>query len=59
MPLFTICNIRVLSHLPHLVVLNRIRVGVPSWCGPFGPVRVQQSHSGAPKVHQTSVPRSL
>ncbi len=42
-------RLRVLSHLPHLVVLNRTRVGFRSWCGSFGPVRTQQSHSG---VHQ-------
>ncbi len=40
---------RVLSHLPHLVGLNRTRVGSPSWCGSFGPVKIQQSHSGATK----------
>ncbi len=40
---------RVLSHLPHLVGLNRTRVRFLSWCGSFGPVRMQQSHSG---VHQ-------
>ncbi len=44
---------RVLSHLPHLVGLNRNRVGSPSWCGLFGPVRM----SVAPKADQTSVPR--
>ncbi len=38
-------NFRVLSHLPHLVRLNRSRVGLPSWCGSFGQVRMQQSHS--------------
>ncbi len=40
---------RVLSHLPHLVRLNRTRVRFPSWFGSFGQVRMQHSHSG---VHQ-------
>ncbi len=26
----------MLSHLPHLVQLNRTRVRFPSWCGSFG-----------------------
>ncbi len=39
--------LRVLSHLPHLVRLNRTRVRVPSWCGSFGQVRMHQTHSGA------------
>ncbi len=38
-------RLRVLSHLPHLVVLNRTRVGFRSCYGSFGPVRTQQSHS--------------
>ncbi len=42
-------RLRVLSNLPHLVGLNRTRVGSPSWCGLFGPVRMQQSYSG---MHQ-------
>ncbi len=42
-------SLRVLSHLPHLVWLNRTRVRFPSGCGSFGQVRMQQSHSG---VHQ-------
>ncbi len=41
--------LRVLSHMPPLVRLNRTRVGSPSWCGSFGPVRMQQSHSGRTK----------
>ncbi len=44
--LMSVC-VRVLSHLPHLVQLNRTRVCFPSWCGSFGQVRMQQSHSGA------------
>ncbi len=42
-------SLRVLSHLLHLVWLNRTRVSFPSWCGSFGQVRMQPSHSG---VHQ-------
>ncbi len=49
-------NFRVLSHLPHLVRLNRSRVGLPSWCGSFGPVRMQQSHSGA---HQKQTKQAI
>ncbi len=52
----------MLSHLPHLVRLNRSRVGFPSWCGSFGPVRMQQSHSvrtksGPNKQSETSLER--
>ncbi len=39
----------VLSHMPHLVRVNRTRVRFPSWYGSFGQVRMQQSHSD---VHQ-------
>ncbi len=31
--------LRLLSHLPHLVRLNRTRVRFPSWCGSFGQVK--------------------
>ncbi len=48
----------VLSHLPHLVWLNRTRVSFPSWCGSFGQVRNAAIALGcAPKADQTSVPR--
>ncbi len=50
---------RVLSHLLHLVWLNRIRVGSPSWCGSFGPVRMQQSHSGAHQKQTKQAYRDL
>ncbi len=37
-------ELRVLSHLPRLVGLNRARVGFLSWCGSFGSVRMQKLH---------------
>ncbi len=51
--------LRVLSHLPHLVRLNRTRVRFPSWCGSFGQVRMQQSHSGAHQKRTKQVYRDL
>ncbi len=40
-------RLRVFSHLPHLVRLNRTWVCFPFWCVSFGQVKMQQSHSGA------------
>ncbi len=52
--LFWAESLRVLSHLPHLVRLNRTRVLCPSWCGLFGQMWMQQSHLG---VHQKRTKR--
>ncbi len=47
---------RVLSHLPHLVHLNRTRVRFPFWWGSFGQVRMQQSHLG---THQKQTKQAV
>ncbi len=51
--------LRLLSHLPHLVRLNRTRVSFPSWCGAFVQVRMQQSHSGAHQKRNNQAFRDL
>ncbi len=47
---------RVVSHLPHLVHLNRTRVRFPFWWGSFGQVRMQQSHLG---MHQKQTKQAV
>ncbi len=44
-PQFRLKIFRVYSHLSCLVWLNRTRVRFSSWCGSFGQVWIQQSHS--------------
>ncbi len=56
---FTWVDFRVLSHLPHLVRLNRTTVRFPSWCGLFGQVRMQQLHSGAHQKRTKQLYRDL
>ncbi len=46
--------LRVYSHLSCLVRLNQTQASFPLWCGSFGQVWIQQSHSGA---DQTTVLR--
>ncbi len=41
----TTCTLRVYSHLSCSVWLNRTQVRFPPWCGSFGQVWIQQSHS--------------
>ncbi len=50
----SIWTLRLYSHLPCLVWLNQTEVRFPSWCGSFGQVWMQQSHSGA---DQGTVPK--
>ncbi len=52
-------SLRVLSHLPHLVRLNRTRVCFPSWCSSFWQVRMQQSHLGAHQKRTKQAYRDL
>ncbi len=39
-------------HTCRLVRLNRTQVRFPSWCGSFGQVWIQQSHSGADQAEE-------
>ncbi len=45
--MFALCHYLGCIHLSCLVRLNQTQVRFPSWCGSFGQVWIQQSHSGA------------